>query len=146
MCMRMNACACMVHACMRARGRPAGRRRLKQWCPCLAACAQVFQPGGFASLNGTGLGVLEGLLGTGEHDSSSLDNAWVTPCPAGARVDGFQVVRGPLLIQIRPRCSCYNCGARCQRQARTCVAVCSISACVLRAAGEEREPPARPCR
>ena len=77
----------------------------------MPSLTQVHQQQGFAQLNGTGLGVLEGFLGYGEHDDSAVDNNWVTPCPAGSRVDGYQVVHGPLLIQIRPRCSCYNCGA-----------------------------------
>ena len=72
---------------------------------------QVLQQQGFTQLNGSGLGVLEGFLGYGDGSNSALDNKWVTPCPAGSRVDGYQVVTGPLLMQIRPRCSCYNCGA-----------------------------------
>ena len=66
--------------------------------------------GGFSSLNGTGTGLLEGLLDVGESASHEEDS-WVTPCPAGSRVDGYQVVKGGLIYQIRPRCSCQNCGA-----------------------------------
>lgn len=70
---------------------------------------QVAQPQGFTALNGSGLGVVEGLLNLGE---GALDNpdGFLTPCPVGSRVDGYQVVTGALIYQIRPRCSCFNCG------------------------------------
>ena len=74
------------------------------------ACAQVTQKDGFYSMHGTGLGVLEGLMGMGMPEGSD-ERSWMTFCPAGMRVDGYQVLQGPLLYQIRPRCSCYNCGA-----------------------------------
>ena len=35
---------------------------------------------------------------------------WVRACPAGSKVDGYQVIMGVLIYQIRPRCSCVNCG------------------------------------
>ena len=71
---------------------------------------QITSASGFSSLNGTGTGLLEGLLDVGEFTSHE-DDSWITPCPAGSRVDGYQVVKGGLIYQIRPRCSCQNCGA-----------------------------------
>ena len=69
------------------------------------------QPGGFTALNVTGTGFLEALLNVG-NVGESLTSSWLTPCPAGSRVDGYQVVKGSLIYQIRPRCSCENCGMR----------------------------------
>jgi hypothetical protein len=73
-------------------------------------CLQVNSPDGFSAFHGTGLGVVEGFLDAGEAMSDAPDS-WVTPCPAGFKVDGYQVVTGALVYQIRPRCSCFNCGA-----------------------------------
>ena len=70
---------------------------------------QVTQPRGFAALSGTGIGFLEGLLDISSVGGNVTD-PWLTPCPAGSRVDGYQIVKGGLIYQIRPRCSCENCG------------------------------------
>ena len=70
---------------------------------------QVTQPEGFAALNGTGTGFLEVLVNVG-NIGGSITSSWLTPCPAGSRVDGYQIVKGGLIYQIRPRCSCANCG------------------------------------
>lgn len=75
------------------------------------AIVQVVQPQGFANLNGTGLGVVEGFMNVGEDTLDAADG-FSTPCPVGTRVDGYQVVVGALIYQIRPRCSCINCGAQ----------------------------------
>lgn len=72
-------------------------------------CVQVTQLSGFGSLNGTGTGFLEGLLDVGEIETNVPDG-WLTPCPVGSRVDGYQVVKEGLIYQIRPRCSCIDCG------------------------------------
>ena len=85
-----------------------GRSNLKCW---TIFYAQVTQKDGFSGVHGTGLGVLEGFMGAGVAEGSD-EHTWTTLCPAGTRVDGYQVLQGPLLYQIRPRCSCYNCGAR----------------------------------
>lgn len=57
------------------------------------------------------MGFVEGLLDVGEVALQGVDT-WLTPCPAGSRVDGYQVTKGGLIYQIRPRCSCENCGKR----------------------------------
>ena len=67
------------------------------------------QPEGFNSLNGTGTGFVEVLLNVG-NIGGSVTSSWLTPCPDGSRVDGYQIVKGGLIYQIRPRCSCENCG------------------------------------
>ncbi len=72
--------------------------------------AQLVQPQGFTSLNGSGLGVVEGFMEVGEPALDNIDGFYI-PCPVGQRVDGYQVVVGALIYQIRPRCSCFNCGA-----------------------------------
>ena len=69
------------------------------------------QLSGFDTLNGTGTGFLEGLLDVGQIERNVPDG-WLTPCPVGSRVDGYQVVKEALIFQIRPRCSCVDCGMR----------------------------------
>lgn len=49
-------------------------------------------------------------MDVGETATKEID-IWLTPCPTGSRVDGYQVIKGGLIYQIRPRCSCVNCGA-----------------------------------
>lgn len=90
---------------------------------------QVFQPQGFAQLNGSGLGVVEGFMGVGEQTLESED-FFITPCPVGSTVDGYQVVIGSLILQIRPRCSCFNCGANPQPPL---LEQLNMHACLLRA-------------
>lgn len=46
------------------------------------------------------------------EDTLNAPDGFSTPCPVGTRVDGYQVVVGALIYQIRPRCSCINCGAQ----------------------------------
>ena len=84
------------------------------------ANVQIVQPQGFTNLNGTGLGAVEGFMNVGE-DTLDAPDGFSTPCPVGTRVDGYQVVVGALIYQIRPRCSCINCGAK----------PCSCSCCQL---------------
>ena len=93
---RVAACSCAPYG---------GASLLAGW----GARAQVTQKDGFPSMHGSGLGVLEGFMGAGVPEGSD-EHSWTTFCPAGTRVDGYQVLQGPLLYQIRPRCSCYNCG------------------------------------
>ena len=39
------------------------------------------------------MGFVEGLLDVGEVALQGVDT-WLTPCPAGSRVDGYQVNQG----------------------------------------------------
>jgi hypothetical protein len=116
MCLSMHG---ITTPCMLARAPPApsgdfqagiaSRGRSAQLLTCCEIPLQVVSPDGFSSLNGTGMGFVEGLLDVGEMTMQEGDT-WLTPCPAGSRVDGYQVTKGGLIYQIRPRCSCENCG------------------------------------
>ncbi|KAK9821949.1 hypothetical protein WJX81_001503 [Elliptochloris bilobata] len=70
----------------------------------------VYDVDGFQALNGTGMAVLEGLLGVGRGAGAGF---WAASCPSRMRVAGYQVRADTLVYQARFWCSCINCGCQC---------------------------------
>ena len=58
----------------------------------MCSAAQVYSVDGFQALNGTGLAVLEGLLGVGRGGGPAY---WEASCPTRMRVAGYQARSHP---------------------------------------------------
>ena len=83
-----SSCLCHIQACLSTAYLLVATAVSVRVC----SAVQVYSVDGFQTLNGTGLAVLEGLLGVGRGGGSAY---WEASCPTRMRVAGYQVRSHP---------------------------------------------------